>query len=181
LSLTRTDWVLMIDADEIIEPGLWEELRDRGFPDCPEHGFQMRRRTVYGGVKLRRVFQPDWKTALVRTADAYLEDREVHESLRVHGAVARLRTEILHHTYRSAEDQYRRIRLYAELAARDLAAQGKRAGPVNLWVRPAWRWVTELFLLGGIVDGKLGVTMASRSAYSVHLRYRYLRDLDAKP
>ena len=179
LSLASTEWVLMIDADEIVEPGLWQELRDRGFPGCREHGFQMRRRTVYAGVKLRRAFQPDWKTALVRVADAYFEDRAVHESLRVQGAVARLRTEILHHTYRSAEDQYRRIEEYAKLAARDLAAQGKRAGFVNLWVRPAWRWISEVFLLGGIVDGKLGVTMASRSAYGVHLRYRYLRDLNA--
>jgi glycosyltransferase involved in cell wall biosynthesis len=179
LSLASTEWVLMIDADEIIEPGLWEELRARGFPDCPESGFQMRRRTVYAGVKLRRAFQPDWKTTLVRAGDAYFEDRAVHESLRVKGPVARLRTEILHYTYRSAEDQYRRIDEYAKLAARDLAAQGKRAGFVNLWVRPAWRWITEIFLLGGIVDGKLGFTMASRSAWGVHLRYRYLRDLNA--
>ena len=114
----------------------------------------------------------------MRSADAYFEDRSVHESLKVHGKVDRLRSEILHHSYRSAEDHYDRIRRYAALAARDLAARGKRAGFVNLWLRPAWRWFAELFLLGGVVDGRLGVVMASRAAYSIHLRYRYLRDLD---
>lgn len=179
LSLVCTEWALMIDADEVIEPRLWDELVRRDFPDCLANGFQMRRRTVFEGVKLRRVFQPDWKTVLVRTEQAYLEDRAVHESLRVEGAVERLRSEILHHSFRSAEDQYARIHSYARLGARDLSERGKHAGFANLWLRPAWRWFAEVFLLGGIVDGKLGVTMASRSAYGIHLRYRYLRDLDA--
>lgn len=181
LSLAETPWVLMIDADEVIEPGLWGELEARGFPERPEHGFQLRRRTVYQGRKLRRVHQPDWKMTLVRADSAYFEDRSVHEALCVHGPVSRLKTEILHYTYRSAEDQYRRIDTYAKLGARDLAERGKRAGLGNLWLRPAWRWFTELFLLGGIIDGALGVTMANRSAYSVHLRYRYLRRLHQGP
>ncbi len=178
MSLAETPWILMIDADEVIEPGLWEELEGLGFPDCPVHGFQLRRRTVYQGKKWLRVFQPDWKMTLVRAESAWFEDRSVHEALRVNGPVARLSTEILHSTYRSAEDQYRRIDTYARLAAGDLAANGKRAGVVNLWLRPAWRWFTELFLQGGIIDGRLGVTMANRSAYGLHLRYRYLRRLN---
>jgi len=174
MSLAETPWILMIDADEIVEPGLWQELTARGFPDCPEHGFQLRRRTVYDGKKLLRAFQPDWKTTLVRADSAWFEDRSVHETLRVKGPLQRLRTEILHATYRSAADQYQRIDTYAKLAARDLAENGKRAGFVNLWLRPAWRWFTELFLQGGIIDGRMGITMANRSAYSVYLRYHYL-------
>ncbi len=180
MSLAESPWILMIDADEVIEPGLWDELEALGFPDCRADGLQMRRRTVYGGRKLRRVFQPDWKTALVRTDRAYFEDRSVHEALKVNGSVERLRTEILHSSFRSADDQYARIRTYARLAAQDLAAQGKRAGVANLWLRPAWRWFADLILQGGIVDGSLGVTMANRSAYGVHLRYRYLREMNGR-
>jgi len=173
----ETPWILMIDADEIVEPQLWSELETIGFPHTEAHGFQLRRRTVYQGKKLRRAFQPDWKTTLVRADSAFFEDRSVHEALRVKGPLRRLRGEILHHTYRSAEDQYRRIDRYARLAAEDLAAQGKRAGPLNLWLRPAWRWFSELVLQGGFIDGPLGLTMANRSAWGLHLRYRYLREL----
>jgi len=177
LSLAKTPWVLMIDADEVIEPGFWAELEALGFPDGGADGFQLRRRTVYRGKKLRRAFQPDWKTALFRRKAGYFEDRAVHEAARVKGTLERLKTEILHYSYRSAEEHYQRINSYAALAALDLAERGKRPGPVNLWLRPAWRWFTELFLLGGIVDGPTGVVMASRSAYSVHLRYRLLKQL----
>ena len=175
LSLAKTPWVLMIDADEVVEPGLWAELDALGFPDCTADGFQLRRRAVYRGKKLRRAFQPDWKTALFLAEAAHFDDRAVHEAAKVNGEVKRLRTEILHYSYRSAEDQYRRMESYAALAALDLAERGKRAGLVNLWLRPAWRWFAELILLGGFVDGRLGVTMAWRSAYSVHLRYRHLK------
>jgi glycosyltransferase involved in cell wall biosynthesis len=186
MALADTPWILMIDADEVVDPGLFDELRRRGFPDEVQapgdagavQGFQLRRRTVYEGRTLRRAFQPDWKTTLVRVDSAYFEDRAVHEALRVRGPVARLGTEILHYSYRSAADQYERIERYARLAAEDLHRQGKKSGFGNLWVRPAWRWFAELFLKGGIIDGRLGATMAYRSAYDVHLRFRYLRDLN---
>lgn len=178
MSLVQTPWILMIDADEVVDAALWAELDRIGFPEGRAHGFQLRRRTVYDGKKLLRSFQPDWKTTLVRTDSAYFEDRAVHEALQVGGPIQRLKSEILHYSYRSAEDQYRRIDAYAELAARDLAARGRRAGFTNLWLRPAWRWVSDLFLRGGIVDGALGVKMANRSAWGVHLRYRYLQRLE---
>jgi glycosyltransferase involved in cell wall biosynthesis len=178
MSLAETPWILMIDADEVVDAALWDELDRIGFPDGEARGFQLRRRTVYEGKKLLRSFQPDWKTTLVRADSAYFEDRSVHEALRVDGPVQRLRSEILHYSYRSADDQYHRIDAYAELAARDLAAQGRRAGLINLWLRPAWRWVSDLFLRGGIVDGVLGLKMASRTAWGVHLRYRYLQQLE---
>ena len=75
----------------------------------------------------------------------------------------------------NAADHYARIDTYARLAAEDLARKGKRAGLLNMYLRPAWRWFTELFLMGAIVDGRLGVVMASRSAYGVYLRYTYLK------
>lgn len=176
LAQVRTPWVLMIDADEVVEGGLWDELTTLGFPECRADGFQLRRRTMYEGKKLRRAFQPDWKTTLVRGDKAYLEDRSVHEALQVRGSVRRLKTEILHYSFRSAADHVSRIEKYADLAAADLAAQGKRAGPVNLWLRPAWRWFSDLVLKGGFLDGAAGVTMAGRSAWDVHMRYRLLRE-----
>ena len=175
LEMSESPWTLMIDADEVVEQGLWEELSRRGFPDEQSDGFQIRRRTVYEGRTLRRVYQPDWKTALFKTESGYFEDRLVHESVRVRGRIERLRSEILHSSFRSAADQFDRIEKYAQLSAEDLARCGKRAGPVNLWLRPAWRWFTELFLLGGIIDGRLGIVMAYRSAYAVHRRYELLR------
>ena len=111
--MSASPWTLMIDADEIVEPDLWNELVRRGFPENQPAGFQIRRRTVFRGRILRRVFQPDWKTALFRTDKGYFDDRLVHEAVLIDGRVERLAAEILHSSYRSDEDLEEVIPVYA--------------------------------------------------------------------
>lgn len=175
LSLASTEWVLMIDADEVLQPALWEELEEIGFPEVAVAGFQVRRRTVFLGRRMRRAWQPDWKTILFRRRQAGIADRLVHESVIVDGEVARLRAELLHHSYESLEDHRRRIRRYAELAAEELYRQGRRASWVDLWLRPGWRLFSEFVLRGGFVDGTRGWIAARGSARGLWLRYRLLR------
>ena len=178
LSMVGTPWTLMIDADEVLEARFWDELVEIGFPGDDVDGFQVRRRTVYLGRRLRRASQPDWKVVLFKTDNARLEGRLVHEAVEVDGRIVRLRSEILHHSYRSAEEHVERIRRYAELAAADLQARGKRATAFDLWGRPVWRWLTAFVFKGGFVDGRGGWVMAKRSAYAVYLRYAVLRRLE---
>lgn len=174
LSLAETEWVLMLDADEVVEEGLWEELARRGFPAGSADGYRMRRRTVYLGRRLRRAWQPDWKTVLFRRAAARIPERAVHESVQVAGRTGRLRSEILHLSYRSVAEHYDRMLRYAVLAAGDLERQGRRAGWWDLALRPAWSWFSHFVLRGAFVDGKLGWMAAKSSAVSVFLRYALL-------
>lgn len=178
LGLVVTEWVLMIDADEVLEESFWNELVALGFPEVGADGYQVRRRTVYLGKQLRHAGQPDWKTLLFRREKAWFEDRAVHEAVRVRGRVERLGAEILHDSYRSVEEHEARIQRYARLAAEDLYAQGKRANLFDLRVRPAWRFFTQMLVRGAILDGRLGWSVARSSARSVRLRYEILRDLE---
>jgi len=177
LSLAATDWVLMIDADEELSASLWDELRVMGFPEVEADGFQVRRRTVFLGRRMRRAWQPDWKTVLFRHSRARIADRLVHESVLVDGTVERLRSELLHHSFESLQDHRQRIRRYAELGARELHRRGRRASWADLWLRPVWRFFSEFVLRGGFVDGTRGWIAARGSARSLYLRYRLLRDL----
>lgn len=178
LGLADSPWVLMIDADEVLQPDFWTELEAGGFPDVDADGFQLRRRTVYLGKKLRRAFQPDWKTVLFRGDAAYLEDGAVHEAVQVKGRLERMSAEIEHHSYRSLEEHYERMRRYARLSAEEMHEAGRRATWFDLRVRPAWRWFTELLVRGAIVDGRRGWMVAKSSADSVRLRFELLRDLE---
>ncbi|MFQ5742378.1 MAG: glycosyltransferase family 2 protein [Acidobacteriota bacterium] len=177
LSLATSPWVLMIDADEVVDASLWAEIVARGFPGGAADGFQMRRRTVYLGRRLRRAWQPDWKTVLFRREKGRIEERSVHESVTVDGNTVRLRSEILHYSYRSIDDHYRRMIVYAELAAADLHLGGKRAGWLDLVLRPAWSWFQHLILRGGLVDGTRGWMVAKSAAISTYLRYAALYEL----
>lgn len=176
LSLAATEWVLMLDADELVRPELWRELVERDFPDVAADGFQMRRRTVYLGRVLRRAWQPDWKTVLFRRSAARIPDTSVHEAVQIDGRRERLSAEILHHSYRSVAEHYRRMVTYAELAADDLEERGRNAGWVDLTLRPAWSGFSHLLLRGAILDGLRGWIAAASSAVSTLLRYAVLYD-----
>jgi glycosyltransferase involved in cell wall biosynthesis len=178
LAAAATPWVLMIDADEVLDAAFWEEIERRGFPDVTADAFQVRRRTVYLGRTLRFAGQPDWKTLLFRREKAFFEDRAVHEAVQIDGRVERLRSEILHYSYRSPEEHYERMLRYERLAAADLHERGKRATAYDLWFRPFWRWFTQMFVRGAILDGKPGRMIARSTAASVRLRYMLLRDLE---
>ena len=180
LAQAQTPWVLMIDADEVLDSGFWDELGRLGFPDVSADGYQVRRRTVYLGRTLRFAGQPDWKTLLFRRERAYFEDRAVHEAVRIEGRIERLDSEILHYSYRSQEEYQERMQRYERLAAEDLHRQGKRASLFDLWLRPLWRWFTQMFVRGAFLDGKLGWMITRSTAASVRLRYTLLRDLERR-
>lgn len=174
LELAQTDWVLMIDADEVVQPAFWDEVGALDLTAVETAGFDMRRRTVYLGRVLRRSWQPDWKTVLFRRDRARVHDSGVHESILIDGPVHRLRAEIHHHSYRSLADHHARIVRYASLGADELARQGRQVSWLDLTVRPAWAWVRQYLVMGGFVDGWRGRLAARSTALSVYLRYAML-------
>ena len=174
LDLAQTDWVLMIDADEVVQPAFWDEIGAVDLTTVDASGFAMRRRTVYLGRVLRRSWQPDWKTVLFRRDRARVHDSGVHESILIDGRVRRLRSEIHHYSYRSRADHEARMVKYAELGAEELMRQGRKASRFDLVVRPAWAWIRQYLLMGGFVDGHRGRIAARSTALSVYLRYMLL-------
>lgn len=123
----KTPWVLLIDADEVVPPDLWDEmaavLKD---PDAPEaflitKGFHfMGRRFRFGGFSFGAVL-------LFRNGKARFErllndepggmDMEVHERVIVDGQIGRLYTPLIHEDFKGLEAYLDRHRGYARWEA----------------------------------------------------------------
>lgn len=174
LACVHTPWVLMLDADEVVQPELWTELAARGFPEPGVVAYALRRRTYYLGRRLRRAWQPDWKLALVRRDAVRIEGGSVHERLVPMGRCVRLKAEIDHYSYRSLDDHVQRMLVYADLGAADLAAAGRVVRWWDLVLRPAWHGLRQLLLRGAVIDGTRGWMAAIGTAFSVYLRYAKL-------
>ncbi len=173
VELARNDWILMIDADEVPQDEFWDELRHVDW-DCD--GFELRRRMIYLGRRMRFAWQPDWKLALFNRASATVVGGAVHERVEVDGIVRRLGSELLHYSYRSLDDHRERIRRYAKLAAGDLVASGYKANiPGDLFLRPLWHGLRQLVLKGAILDGYRGWLAAGSAVYNAWLRYYLVR------
>ena len=124
----ETDWVLLLDADEVVPPALWAEIRravaDPAGPDAYliTKGFHFLGRPFkHGGFSFEALL-------LFRTGTGRFEqlvddpaaalDMEVHERVIVDGEVGRLSTPLVHEDFKGLEAYVRRHNQYSTWEAR---------------------------------------------------------------
>jgi glycosyltransferase involved in cell wall biosynthesis len=167
------EWVLSVDADEWVTPGLRAEileLKARGFPGVV--GYSVPRLTAYFGGFLRHGNAwPDRKIRLFRRDAARWSGYEVHEKIAVDGPVGRLRAPLEHHAYRDLDDHLRRIDRYAQLMAEEMHRAGRRCTLVAAFFHPFWRFVRGILIKRGLLDGWRGWLFHSIEAGYVHRKY----------
>lgn len=167
----RHDWVLCLDADERVSDELRvaiEQARDGGF--AGHQGYRFARLSAYFGRFLRHGnAYPDRVLRLFdRRHGGWRGTREIHEAARVDGTVGRLRGDLIHHPYRSLQQQLAKTEKYARMMAEHEFARGKRATLGKLVLAPAWRFWRGFLLRGGFRDGWHGLVYA-------YVRANYVR------
>ncbi|HEU5323207.1 MAG TPA: glycosyltransferase family 2 protein [Methylomirabilota bacterium] len=165
------DWVLSLDADETVTPGLRREiaavLADAGGPD----GYAVPRRNVLWGRWLRHGgLYPDWQVRLFRRGRGRFVAREVHESVAVEGRVGRLAQPLEHRSYRDVADFVARADRYSTLAAADWVREGRPVRAADLVLRPLGRFLGMYVARAGFLDGWRGFLLAALYAYYVFMR-----------
>lgn len=171
----RNDWVLCVDADEVVTPALRagiEALRSQGFAGA--QGYSIPRLTRYFGAFLRHGNAwPDRQVRLYDRRAARWVGYEVHEKIAVTGVTRELAAPLEHHAYRDLDDHLRRVDTYARLMAQAMHAAGKRGSLLQVLLNPAWRLVRGLVIKRGLLDGWRGVLFHVVEAG--YVRRKYLR------
>lgn len=171
VALCRNRWVLNIDSDEEVSPELAAAIT--ALPDAPPvAAYAVNRLSRFLGTWIRHCgWHPDRVVRLFDRERAGFDDRPVHESVRHPGAAGRLPGLVLHHTYGTMEQYIARLDRYTTLAAGDLHARGRRAGPVGaVWRAEATFWRMWL-LQGGWRDGGAGLVLCRASSFYVLAKY----------
>ena len=105
------EWILLVDADEVLTPELAEEIR-RAVLNPNIDGYYISLRMHFLGRVLRHGDASFWKLSLfrrgkgryecrLREQNASMADMEVHEHVVVDGATARLNNPLIHHNVES--------------------------------------------------------------------------------
>lgn len=165
------DWVLCLDADERVGDALRagiESARDGGFAGAA--GYRFARLSEYFGTFLRHGnAYPDRVLRLFdRRRGGWRGEREIHEAATVDGDVQLIAGDLIHHPYRSLQQQLHKTQRYARLMAEHDFARGKRATLAKLVLAPAWRFWRGYLLRGGFRDGWHGLVYA-------YVRANYVR------
>lgn len=165
-------WVLIVDADERVDPELANEIKAllaAGEPPLP--AYEIRRRTYAFGHEIRHCgLQDDRVTRLFDRQRARYPDLEVHADLHVDGVRGILTHRFAHITYRTLDDYFEKFRRYTTWSANDRWKRGKRAGWSTIIMKPFGRFINMYVFKRGFLDGLPGLVYCGLGALSVMVR-----------
>jgi len=182
LSLAKSDWLLSLDADEVLTPEAVAELKEivSGETAGKCDGYKIPRILYIGELPVRHGgFYPDAQLRLIRNGKGKFRDRMVHERIFVDGPVAVLKHPMLHYSYKNVEEFTKAMDKYARLSAAEYKHDGShkwRANKLNELVHPVWTFFARYFLRLGSLDGKLGLELTLIYSDYVRNKIRYLRE-----
>jgi glycosyltransferase involved in cell wall biosynthesis len=176
LDHAASEWVLNVDADEVVTAELAAEVRRVLADGAPGvNGFAVPRLVCYlgrwwfhGGWYPRRIIR------LMRRSAARWGGVDPHERAEVSGRVQRLRWPILHYTYTDVSDHLRSLNKLTGIAA--VAARAPRIGAGRLFAEPLWRFLRAYVVQRGVLDGFPGLFVAATGAFYVFLRWAKVRE-----
>lgn len=175
---SSNDWILSIDADEVLSDELIASIR--AIPLQPNTVYAMNRLNNFCGDWIYHSgWYPDWKVRIFNRQTTYWIGDFVHEKLKFSEKVVmqKLSGQLLHYTYTNLEDHWQRIERYSTLSAKALFAEKKKPSWLQQKGGPIFRFFKTYILQRGFLDGKNGWIISTRAAQMVRMKYEKLNKL----
>lgn len=168
----ESEWVLVVDADEVVPEGLAGEIRQR-VSELGHDGWWIYRSTSFFGRFIRYAgWDRDRVLRLYRKDRGRYDDKYVHEEVSlVEGSTAgRCTQRLLHYSYVDWKSTFERLLSYSRASARDRARAGQSGSVAAVLYKPVGRFFREYVALSGWRDGLHGLVLCEWSAIGVFLR-----------
>jgi glycosyltransferase involved in cell wall biosynthesis len=173
LSYASCDWVLSIDADEVVTPELKEEIQSAllnetfEIYDIPRLSSFCGRDLHYGG------WRPDYVTRLFKNGSASFSNDLVHERLVFETKKGKLKESLTHASIDDLDSMLSKINAYSTAGTQRIVDKGKQVGLFSALSHGFWIFIRTYFLRLGFLDGKEGFIMAVSAGENTY--YRYLK------
>ena len=184
LAYATGDWVLSMDADERVTPGLRDEIKavlaGNGTASC----YSIPRSSLFCGRFMRHSgWTPDYVDRLFKAGAARFSADLVHEKLVHEGRAQVLKNPLLHYSHRDFSDVLTKIDRYSTASAQQALAKGKRSSVAGALGHGLWAFVRTYVFKAGFLDGGHGLALAIANAegsYYRHIKLWRLQQLDKK-
>ena len=172
VSLCSNDWILWIDADEVITKELSKGLIKfkTSSPNCT--AYSIPRKAFFLGRWIKHSgWYPGRVTRLFNKHEVKFSENDVHEYLLVSGEIGKLNSDLEHYTDPNIQHYFQKFNRYTSLAAEELVKRGKSFTMIDILLRPIVIFVKMYFLKLGFLDGIQGFMLAVFSSAYVFTKY----------
>ena len=177
LELATGQWILSLDADEVISRPLREELLATLTGDGDGHdGFILRRGNYLCGHPILHAWGRDALVRLVRRGRGRFHGA-VHEKLEGDGRVGELKQPLLHFNSDSLQEYIAKNQAYIALEAQRRHQRGERFSIARALLSPLRVFLFRYVRLRGFRDGTMGFILCVLLAFFTFLIHARLWEL----
>lgn len=178
---TKNDWVLNIDADEVVPDLLRNEIQKKlellRQGELTVQGFYIPRKTYYLGRWIRfGGWYPNYLVRLAHKKYAAWSEPHVHEEWVVNGKLLKLESPLHHYAFDSIHDQILTNLRFSRLGSLELRKKGQQPSIIKLIFKPIGKFLETYFFKRGFLDGLAGFIISVNAAHSMFLKYAYLSE-----
>lgn len=162
------EWVLQIDTDEVLEPGLQQEIEaalEQVTSGVDGFRIPFKHHVLGKWVRVCGLY-PEYHLRLFRRDAGRFEDKEVHAHVHVSGEVKTLRKHFLHYGMTSISKQLSNLDRYSRYQADQLRKLGKTFNLGQLTLRPLAIFCYYYFYKLGFTAGYRGLVLSALNATS---------------
>lgn len=175
------NWILSIDADEVITEELKSEIQLVLSVENPKDGYLIPRKTNFMGRWINHSnWYPDFVLRLFNKEKGGFNDNYVHEAVEIGGPKDYLNHDMLHYSYPDLGEYFRKFNIYTTMGAEELARRGKGAGFFAIFIKPVASFIKHYFIKRGFLDGLEGFVVSFLSSIAVFVKYCKLREINKK-
>jgi glycosyltransferase involved in cell wall biosynthesis len=176
------DWVLSLDADEVVSDQLSIEIQSLLKSDqLSFSGYRIPRSLSYMGRILK--YSGAGKEFLLRLFNRQkggLTKVLVHEAIDVTGPVGTLQGMLVHYSYSSISQHIHKTNLYTSLNAQGYKKSGKTFSKYRVFLKFPVNFIIFYFIRGGILDGYPGFMWSFMAAFSGSVKIAKTIELQEK-
>ncbi|WP_202701377.1 glycosyltransferase family 2 protein [Flavobacterium sp. UGB4466] len=180
LPYCKNDWILNLDADEILAEDAEKFITDKKYLEGNYDAFSFRVKNFLGDKLIDfSGWYPDQKVRFFNKQTAHPSDSKVHQKIITQNE-KKVSVHLLHYGWDSLDQIIAKKNQYSGWHAQQLFDQGKRITAIKPVVNGAVAFIRCYFFKKGIFNGIDGLSIAMIQSFFSYMKYAKLLKLQKK-
>lgn len=180
VDLATGTWILQMDADEVVDPKLAQEIENVTQDKEAKNGYYLARKNYFINQWMKKGgMYPDYVIRIFKRGKGRFPSKSVHEQIEIEGEIGYLKNPLIHRPYPTFNEYLRKADTYTSLTRDELI---RKKIPINIFTLAKYLFyypVRTFFSLyvrhHGVMDGWWGFIWALFSG--LHFPWAYVKYL----
>ncbi len=169
--LAKNDWILSIDADEVISEALAEEILNLKLD--PKNVYSLPFHNYFNGKWIKWCgWYPEKHIRLYNRKSTQFSQAMVHEGVESKGVVVQLKNPVKHYSYETISDFLNKMERYSTLFAKQYEGK-KKSSPLIASYHGVGAFLKSFFIKRGFMGGFEGLLISLYNGQTAF--YKYLK------